>query len=150
MSERSPLHELNDDKARLAEKYRLVPKTIGNKLFWVREFKNRPDHPYATHRAFLNCSVLELVFSIYDLCVAKMTYFTRNIDDYDSCKFNYRSQEFESCPLWDMEFLVQKETGIPIDLRNLAAINDIAVFREMCQWMEQQASAQDRRMVVGL
>ena len=37
-----------------------------------------------------------------------------------------------------MEFLVQKETGIPVDLRNLAAINDITIFREMCGWLEMQ------------
>lgn len=123
----------------------MVPKTIGNKLFWVREFKNRPDHPYATHRAFLKYNILELVFSFYDLCVAKMTYFARNIEDYDICKFNYRTQEFESCPLWDMEFLIQKETDIPIDLRNLAAIYDIVVFREMCSWLERQESTQEQR-----
>lgn len=150
MPEPSPLLELNTEKVRLVEKYRLVPKTVGNKLFWVREFKNRPDHPYATHRALLKCSILELVFSIYDLCVAKMTYFTTNIDDYESCKFNYRTQELESCALWDMEFLVQKETGIPIDLRNLAAINDIVVFREMCNWLENRESDHNQRMVVGL
>ena len=71
-------------------------------------------------------------------------------DDYDSCKFNYRTQVLEFYPLWDMEFLVQKETGIPIDLRNLAAINDIVVFREMCSWLERQEPTQEQRMVVGL
>ena len=149
MSVKDPLDELCKDRVHLIEKYRLVPKNIRNKLFWVRQFGNRPDHPYATHRAFLKCNILELVFSFYDLCVAKMTYFTRNIDDYDCCKFNYRTQEFESCPIWDMEYLVQKETGIPIDLRNLAAINDIVVFREMCSWLERQDPAQEQRMVVG-
>jgi len=144
------LHDLNAEKVRLLAKHRLVPKMVGDKLFWVREFKNRPDHPYATHRAVLKCSILELVFSFYDLCVAKMTYFTRNLECFDICKFNYRTQEFESCPLWDMEFLIQKGTGIPIDLRNLAAISDIVVFREMCGWLEDQESAQDRRLVVGL
>lgn len=33
---------------------------------------------------------------------------------------------------------MQRKTGIVIDLRNLAAISDIAVFREMCSWLEQQ------------
>ena len=133
-----PIAELCEERVRLIEKYRLVPKKINKKLFWVRQFCNRPDHPYATHRAFMKCSTLQLVFSFYDLCVAKMTYFTRNIDDYDSCKFNYRSQELERCPVWDMEFLVQKGTGIPVDLRNLAAITDITVFREMCDWLQRQ------------
>lgn len=152
MSRKDPLYELAEEKVCLIEKYRLVCKQIDNKLFWVRQFGNRPDHPYATHRALLKCSVIELVFSYYDLCVAKMTYFTRNIDDYDSCKFNYRSQELEPCALWDMEFLVQKETGIPIDLRNLSAITDIAVFREMCSWLERELAESEReqRMVVGL
>ena len=152
MSGRGPLDELGEDKVRLIDKYRLVSKKIGNKLFWVRQFGNRPDHPYATHRAVLKCNIIELVFSFYDLCVAKMTYFTRNIDDYHSCRFNYRTQELERCALWDMEFLVQKETGIPIDLRNLAAINDITVFREMCSWLEGELAEpeQAERMVVGL
>lgn len=152
MQGKGPLDGLSDEKKRLIEKYRLIPRQINNKLFWVREFGNRPDHPYATHRAFLKCSTLELVFSFYDLCVAKMTYFTRNIDDYHCCKLNYRTQDLEPCALWDMEFLVQKGTGIQVDLRNLAAINDIAVFREMCSWLENQlpASDQEQRMVVGL
>lgn len=154
MSWKGTLEELSADKVRLIEKYRLVSRKIDNKLFWVRQFGNRPDHPYATHRALLKCSVIELVFSFYDLCVAKMTYFTKNIGDYQSCKFNYRTQELEACALWEMEFLVQKQTGIPIDLRNLAAINDIAVFREMCDWLEEQLAAAEaepeQRMVVGL
>jgi hypothetical protein len=152
MSGKGPLDELSEDKVFLVGKYRLVSKTINNRLFWVRQFGNHPDHPYATHRALLKCSILELVFSFYDLCVAKMTYFTKNIDDYDSCKFNYRTQELEPCALWDMEFLVQKETGIPIDLRNLAAIKDITVFREMCSWLERKLPEpeQEQRMVVGL
>jgi hypothetical protein len=80
-----------------------------------------------------------------------MTYFKKNIDAYYSCKFNYRTQELELCALWDMEFLVHKETCIPIDLRNLAAINDITVFREMCSWLERQlpATDQEQQMVVG-
>jgi len=122
----------------MIEKYRLVPNKIGNKLYWVRKFANRPDHPYATHRAVRRCSTLELVFSFYDLCVAKMTYFTENFADYEPCKMNYRTGEIEYCEVWDMELLSQNATGILIDLRNLAAITDIAVFREMCTWLEQQ------------
>ncbi len=150
MVETDPLDELCEDNVRLVEKYRLVPKKINNRLFWVRQFGNRPDHPYATHRAFMRCNPLELVFSFYDLCVAKMTYFTRNINDYDSCKFNYRTQKLEPCPLWDMEFLVQKGTGIPVDLRNLAAITDITVFREMCNWLEKQKQQSEPVMIPEL
>ena len=150
MVETDPLDELCEDNVRLVEKYRLVPKKINNKLFWVRQFGNRPDHPYATHRAFMRCNPLELVFSFYDLCVAKMTYFTRNINDYDSCKFNYRTQKLEPCPLWDMDFLVQKGTGIPVDLRNLAAITDITVFREMCNWLEKQKQEPEQVVIPEL
>jgi len=152
MSQGSPLDELDAEKIRLVEKYKLVPKKINSKLYWVRQFSNRPDHPYATHRALLNCSIIELVFSFHDLCVAKMTYFSKNIDHYDSVKSNYRTGELEPCGLWDMEFLVQKETGILVDLRNLAAISDIVVFREMCNWLEMQLQDQQRqpRLVVGL
>ena len=150
MVETDPLDELCEENVRLVEKYRLVPKKINNKLFWVRQFGNRPDHPYATHRAFMRCNPLELVFSFYDLCVAKMTYFTRNINDYDSCKFNYRTQKLEPCPLWDMEFLVQKGTGSPVALRNLAAITDITVFREMCNWLEKQKQQSEPVMIPEL
>jgi hypothetical protein len=152
MSQRSPLEDLNADKISLVGKYRLLPKTINNKLYWVRQFSNRPDHPYGTHRALVNCSIIELVFSFYDLCVAKMTYFSKNIEDYDSAKMNYRTREMEPCALWDMEFLIQRETGILVDLRNLAAITEIEVFREMCNWLEVQLADQQRqpRLVVGL
>jgi hypothetical protein len=151
MSGKGLFDGLNEEKVRLIEKYRLVPKTTNGKLFWVRKFGNRPDHYYFTHRALIRCDIIELVFSFYGLCVAKMTYFKKNIDVYSSCKFNYRTQELEQCALWDMEFLVQKETCIPIDLRNLAAIDDITVFREMCSWLESQlpATYQDQQMEAG-
>ena len=138
MTGREPAEELSAEKLKLIAKYRLIPKTINNKLYWVREYKNRPDHPYATHRAFRNCHILELVFSIYDLCVAKMTYFKQHLHHYLPCKIDYRSGTLLPCALWDMEFLVQKRTGIPIDLRNLAEISEIEVFRAMCRWLEEQ------------
>jgi len=147
-SDKHPLAELPHDKVKLIGKYRLVSKKIGNKLHWVREFGNRPDHPYATHRAVRRCSTLELVFGFYDLCVAKMTYFAENSADYAPCKMNYRTGEIEYCDEWDMELLSQTATGILIDLRNLAAITDIVVFREMCAWLEQQQQAcRNRRML---
>jgi hypothetical protein len=39
-----------------------------------------------------------------------------------------------------MEFLVQKDTRIAIDLKKLATIEGIAMFREMCAWLEAQGS----------
>lgn len=128
--------ELSSEKIKLIRKYKLVSKQIGKKIFWVKEFRNRPDHPYATHRAFKRCHIIELVFSIYDLCVAKMTYFRKHLANYTPCKLNYRTQAMEPCELWDMEFLVQKRTHISIDLRNLASISEIEVFHAMCQWLE--------------
>jgi hypothetical protein len=130
--------ELSADKVRLLEKYRLMPKEIGRRIYWVRQFSGKPDHPFATHRAMRKCHTLELVFSFYDLCVAKMTYFKKHLSLYSPCTFDCRSGRLVPCALWDMEFLVQQGTGIVIDLRNLAAISDIAVFREMCVWLEQQ------------
>lgn len=154
MSHNRPTEELSAEKRSFIEKHRLVPKWINNKLYWVREFQNRPDHPYATHRAFRNCHILELVFSVYDLCVAKMTYFKRNLNDYIPCKIDYRNRTLQPCALWDMEFLVQKSTGIPIDLRNLAEIRDIEVFRSTCRWLEEQLQqarvSEDERCPVRL
>jgi hypothetical protein len=132
------LNQLSEDKRQLIEKFHLSPKQINGKIYWVRSFANRPDHPYATHRAFLRCHIVELVFSFYDLCVAKMTYFRRNIHDYIPCKLDCRNGELVPCELWDMEFLKQHHSGITIDLRNLAAISEIEVFRDLCQWLEGQ------------
>lgn len=149
---RDALSELSDEKRKLIGKYRLVPKDIDGKIYWVRRFGNRPDHPYATQRAFRNCHIIELVFSFYDLCVAKMTYFKNNFADYIPCKNNYRAGQMEECEPWDMEILVQRETGIVIDLRNLAEISDIEVFREMCEWLESRLDEADARSrkVMGL
>ena len=133
-----PTAELSAEKRLFIAKYRLVLKQIKNKPYWVREFQNRPDHPYASHRALRNCHMIELVFSVYDLCVAKMTYFKNNIENYIPSKMDYRDGRLLPCSLWDMEFLVQKQTGIPIDLRNLAEIRDIEVFRALCRWLEEQ------------
>ncbi|AAR36099.1 hypothetical protein KIP69_13250 [Geobacter sulfurreducens] len=149
---RDALAELSDEKRKLIGKYRLVPKDINGKIYWVRRFGNRPDHPYATQRALRNCHIIELVFSFYDLCVAKMTYFKNNFADYIPCKNNYRVGQMEECEPWDMEILVQRETGIVIDLRNLAEISDIEVFKEMCKWLESRLNEADAcsRKVMGL
>jgi hypothetical protein len=132
------LRELSEDKQQLIKKFKLIPKQIDNKAYWVRCFANRPDHPYATHRAFRRCHILELVFSFYDLCVAKMTYFRQNLHLYTPCKQDYRSGQLHPCELWDMEFLRMDSTDIVIDLRNLAEISEIEVFRTMCRWLENQ------------
>lgn len=137
--------ELSMEKLRLLEKYRLVPREVRNRIYWVRQFAGKPDHPFATHRAMRKCHVLELVFSFYDLCVAKMTYFKRHLCHYTPCTLDCRAGRLRPCELWDMEFLVQRETGIVVDLRNLAAISDIAVFRELCAWLEEQLEQHRRR-----
>jgi len=138
------LDQLSKDKRQLINKYRLCAKKINGKIYWVRCFSNRPDHPYATHRAFRRCHTIELVFSFYDLCVAKMTYFRRHIHDYIPCKHDHRNGELIPCELWDMEFLQQQASGITLDLRNLAAINEIEVFRDLCHWLETQQPPQLR------
>lgn len=134
------LSQLSEDKRQLINKFRLSPKQIDGKIYWVRSFSNRPDHPYATHRAFRRCHIIELVFSFYDLCVAKMTYFRRNLHDYCPCKRDFRNGELIPCEIWDMEFLLQQNSGIALDLRNLAEISEIEVFRDLCHWLETQQS----------
>ncbi|MBN2644517.1 MAG: hypothetical protein JXR59_03465 [Desulfuromonadaceae bacterium] len=130
------LNELCEEKQLLIRKFRLVPKSIDGKTYWVRQFSNRPDHPYATHRAMRRCHVLELVFSFYDLCVAKMTYFRAHMSAYEACKNDLRNGELTPCALWDMEFLRHRHSNVVIDLRNLAEISDIQVFRDLCHWLE--------------
>lgn len=132
------LEELPEEKVNLIQKYRLEPSMLQGKLYWVRDFRNRPLHPYVTHRGMKKCPTLDLVFSFYGLCVAKMTYFRRNMADYLPCKLNFVTGAMEECAVWDMEFLVQRATGIRIDLRNLADISEIETFREMCRWLERR------------
>lgn len=132
------LEELPEEKVNLIEKYRLEPSMLQGKLYWVRDFRNRPLHPYVTHRGMKKCPTLDLVFSFYGLCVAKMTYFRNNMSDYLPCKLNFVNGMMEECAVWDMEFLVQRATGIRIDLRNLADIKEIETFREMCRWLERR------------
>lgn len=132
------LEELPEEKLNLIQKYRLEPSMLQGKLYWVRDFRNRPLHPYVTHRGMKKCPTLDLVFSFYGLCVAKMTYFRKNIADYIPCKLDFSTGTMEECAVWDMEFLVQRATGIRIDLRNLAGIKEIETFREMCLWLERR------------
>lgn len=132
------LGELPEEKVNLIEKYRLEPYLMEGKVYWARNFGNRPPNPYVTHRGMRKCPTLDLVFSFYGLCVAKMTYFRNNIGDYLPCKLNFVTGSMEECALWDMEFLVQRATGIRIDLRNLADIKDIETFRSMCAWLERR------------
>lgn len=130
--------ELPEEKVNLIEKYRLEPCLMGGKVYWARDFGNRPPNAYVTHRGMKRCTILDLVFSFYGLCVAKMTYFRNNVDDYLPCKQDLTTGAMTECPIWDMEFLVQRATGIRIDLRNLAAIREIETFRAMCGWLERR------------
>jgi hypothetical protein len=137
------LGELPEEKVNLIEKYRLEPCLMDGKVYWVRNFGNRPPNAYVTHRGMKKCPTLDLVFSFYGLCVAKMTYFRNNMGDYLPCKQNMVTGVMNECALWDMEFLVQRATGIRIDLRNLAEIKEIETFRSMCAWLERRL--QERR-----
>lgn len=130
------LEELSEDKRLLIQKFRLQPRMIDQKIYWVRCFGNRPDHPYATHRAMRRCHIIELVFSFYDLCVAKMTYIRTNVDAFIPCKNDLHLNRLVPCPWWDMDCLCHRASGTLIDLRNLAEINDINVFRALCHKLE--------------
>lgn len=126
--------ELPQEKVKLLEKYKL---TCNENLYWERVQEKYRTQEIFSHRLVRRCSTLAIIMHMYRLCIAKINYFERNWKYYYPCKYNWKTGSFEECELYDMECIGQVYTNIVIDLRNLSAINDIEIFREMCKELEE-------------
>ena len=124
--------ELSPDKLKLIEKYRLRPDI---RLIWYSEKENAFPKKVFKHSFLLRHDVLTLVFRIYELCAAKLTYFRENQGKYAPYIYHFKDG-FLKTELWDMEFLHHLSSGYYIDLRSLQGITDIHNFRQFCAHLE--------------
>lgn len=69
-----------------------------------------------------------MIFHIYKLCYAKVKYFDQHWDNFVPCVYNWQRGLFKETTLADMEFIKHLSTGIVLDLRNLAKINNMKIF----------------------
>lgn len=123
---------LSPEKLKLIEKYRLHPDI---RLVWFSEKENT-----FPRKVFKQCflernDLLALVFRVYELCAAKLTYYRGNWEKYAPYVYHFK-KGFVKTELWDMEFLKHFPSGHYIDLRYLQRITDINDFREFCAYFE--------------
>ncbi|WP_138204514.1 hypothetical protein [Haloimpatiens lingqiaonensis] len=132
--ERIMREELGDEKCKILDKYNLHPN---ERLYWVRLQEKYPDQEYFSHKFAKKSSPLGMIFHIYRLCFAKTKYFENNWQDFVPCVYNYK-RGFVETPIYNMEFIKQKSTGIVIDLRELAKIKWIKDFKDICAYLEEK------------
>jgi hypothetical protein len=124
--------ELCPEKLKLIEKYRLRPNI---RLIWYSEKENTFPKKVFKQRFLVRNDLLALVFRVYELCAAKLTYYRGNWEKYAPYVYHFK-EGFVETELWDMEFLKHLPSGYYIDLRYLQRITDINDFRKFCVYLE--------------
>lgn len=126
--------ELGKDKCKVLDKYSLYSN---ERLYWERIQEKYPNQEYFSHKMAVKSSTLGLVFHIYKLCFAKTKYFEQNWNKFSPCVYRMR-EGFVETELFDMEYIKHKNTGIVVDLRELARIHWVHEFKELCEYIEEQ------------
>ena len=125
--------ELGTEKCEILDKYQL--RSNAN-LYWERHQEHYPVQEYFSHKFAKKATPLGMIFHIYKLCYAKVKYFNKNWDKFTPCIYNWQSGLFEETRLFDMEFIKHLDSGIILDLRNLAKINRYEEFVALCHYLE--------------
>jgi hypothetical protein len=125
--------ELESGKVKLLEYYGLH---CNDRLYWSKSQGHYPTQEYFSHRLVKKASVIGIIFHIYRLCYAKTKYFEQKWHYFVPCQYDWNSNSFYGCEVYKMEFIKHKDTGITLDLRNLAKINRIEDFRMLCDYIE--------------
>lgn len=121
-----------DDKLLLIEKYKLKHENNA----WYSERENSHKHLIFKDSFFERSDVLELLFRINKLCIAKVNYFRANMDKYEPLKYDYK-RGFVSAPLWDADFLKHCASGYILDFRYLQTITVYDDFVALCNELEE-------------
>lgn len=137
--ERVMRDELGHEKCKILDKYNLHPN---GRLYWVRIQEKYPEQEYFSHKFAKKSSTLGMIFHIYRLCFAKTKYFENNWDNFAPCVYNYK-KGFVETPIYNMECIKQKSTGIVLDLRELAKIKWIKDFKDICNYLEEKQKEEE-------
>ena len=119
------------DKENIVKKFGLVCENG----VWYSNKENSHKHLIFKDSFFKRSDVIGLLFRINKLCMAKVTYFRKNIDKFESYKLHYE-EGFIAVPLWDAEFFKHKASGFMIDLRYLQSITVYSDFIAFCEKFE--------------
>ena len=122
---------MEDEKRLLVEKYGLKHENHA----WYSEKENSHKHLIFKDAFFERTDIIGLLFRIHKLCIAKVTYFRRNIAQYEPLKYDYK-KGFLVVPLWDADFLRHQMSGFILDFRYLQTITNYEDFVNLCAELE--------------
>jgi len=119
------------DKELILQKYGLIHENGA----WYSDKENSHKHLIVKESFLQKADTIGLLFRINKLCMAKVTYFRKNIDNYEPCKYHYKDG-FITVPLWDAEFLRHKSSGFVLDFDFLQSITVYEDFVALCEELE--------------
>lgn len=131
-------------KDKLITKYGLFLKSD---RYWYVNKENSYEQKMFKDSFFQKSDLIIILFRIYKLCFGKVSYFRRNIDKYQACKYHY-VDGFIDTELWDAEFFRHKKSGYILDFRFLQSITDINIFRSLVAKLELMEDEPDRDKII--
>ena len=118
------------DKELIIQKYGLLYENGA----WYSDKENSHKHLIVKETFLQRTDTLGLLFRINKLCMAKVSYFRKNIDKYEPCKYHYK-EGLVNVPLWDADFLKHKASGFVLDfdfLQSITVYEDfVALYKEL-------------------
>lgn len=133
-------NQLYIGKDQLIKKYGLFLRSDG---YWYIDKENSYEQKVFKNSFFQKSDLIIILFRIYKLCFAKVSYFRKNIVKYQPCKYHYK-KGFVDTELWDADFLKHKKSGYIIDFRFLQSITDIKIFLNLVGELELMEDEADR------
>ena len=131
------INKLSEEKQRLIAKYNLK---LNDRNIWYIKNENGFVRPVMKHVFVERRDILALVFRMYELCAAKVTYFRSNLEFFEPYVHDTYFG-FQKTQLWNAEFLLHLPSNRLIDLRSLQMIRNIDVFKEWCAKIEKQGQS---------
>ena len=131
------INKLSEEKQRLIAKYNLK---LNDRNIWYIKNENGFVRPVMKHVFVERRDILALVFRMYELCAAKVTYFRSNLEFFEPYVHDTYFG-FQKTQLWHAEFLLHLPSNRLIDLRSLQLIRNIDVFKEWCAKIEKQGQS---------
>ena len=120
------------DKEKLINKYALIYENNA----WYSHKDNSHKHLIFKDTFYEKSDVIGLLLRINKLCIAKITYFRKNIFKYDPYKYHYKNG-FTLTELWDADFLKHKASGFILDFRYLQSITIYEDFVSLYKELEE-------------
>ena len=126
------INKLPEEKQRLIAKYNLK---LNDRNIWYLKNENGFVRPVMKHVFVERRDILALVFRMYELCAAEVTYFRSHLELFEPYVHD-TYLGFQKTQLWNAEFLRHLPSNHLIDLRSLQLIRNIEVFKDWCAKME--------------